>query len=266
MFRDPLRMHQQQQQVSPSNKAMVEVNGGGRRKVPRVSFSSQIGICSTLHWKDYTNEEYQSSFYNRHDYQRMNDDIKQTVERIENPTRQLQSDCSLCTRGIEYKTRMGGMRMSQHRTKSVLMVLSDQDCFLDLYADWDDDDEDDYDETDAVQVQEEIAKSYSKVTQESVQLAYLAGIMDEQVALRQDDGDSINDMSSNILLSALLPNNHNNPVLANSNGSQRGALLNSNNKHRIGNIRPRRSSSASSASSSTSSSSRRIHHRRSVWW
>jgi hypothetical protein len=94
-----------------------------------VSFNMNVRLRLTQHVNDYSMEEERACWYSREDYIEMSNDVRCTVNMIEEAERNSTNvfdDVQCCRRGCEKWTHKGAKRTLRRRQKAITAVLSVQ--------------------------------------------------------------------------------------------------------------------------------------------
>jgi hypothetical protein len=94
-----------------------------------VTFNKNAQMRLTIHINDYTAEEGEACWYRREDYIKMRNDVRCTVNMIEEEEKNFAvvfDDVQCCSRGCENMTQNGAKRKLKRRRKAITAVLSEQ--------------------------------------------------------------------------------------------------------------------------------------------
>lgn len=148
-----------------------------------VTFASTATMRLSLHVNDYTDEEFDSCFFSPEDYQSFKQDIKRTVHIMESLNKRKRkttsnvdvnaqlSSLSLCTRGIEKRTKQALQIRYKHIQTTKLAVLGEQIRQR-------------HEQTTANR-EEKIATLYTKYAESSASAAYSVGLLDQLASKEQ---------------------------------------------------------------------------------
>ena len=89
-----------------------------------VSFASTARIKRILHLKEYSKEELVTTWYQTADFDRIRQEINETIDLMEEGT--LLDESRYCKRGIEFHTREGSKLRRDNRSMSLCALLEEQ--------------------------------------------------------------------------------------------------------------------------------------------
>jgi hypothetical protein len=135
-----------------------------------VSFNMNVRLRLIQHINDYSVEEERACWYSREDYTEMSNDVRCTVNMIEEAERNSTNvfdDVQCCRRGCEKWTRKGATRTLTRRRKAITAVLSEQYAQVAQYGSLDE--------------YRLLAIAYHIISYRSQQSAYSMGLDDEKI-------------------------------------------------------------------------------------
>jgi hypothetical protein len=152
--------------------AQFEKNQLKRTMSPRksVSFNKNVHLRLTQHVNDYSVEEEEACWYSCEDYIKMNNDVRCTVNMIEEAeinSTNVFDDVQYCRRGCEKWTHNGAKRTRTRRRKAITAVLSEQYTQVAHYG--------------SLNEHRLLAIAYRQYSYRSQQSAYSMGIDDEKI-------------------------------------------------------------------------------------
>ena len=150
------------------NNAMPSTTKNTKKR--KVSFNSNVACLLVLHLNDYTNDEFQASFYSPEEIQRIRQEVRDTLDEMKQGNKL--DETKHCRRGLECKTPAGLQRRNHNKRttrKAVLQIQEEQ------FAEWGDCDP------------EQLARVSWECTKEAKVSAYITGLSDTFFARHQVD-------------------------------------------------------------------------------
>ena len=134
------------------------------RATRTVSFSPDVHVKRTLHINNYSDDEITATWFNETDFQRIHQEISVTVQMMERS--EPIDHNKYCSRGLEFRTRVGAHQRLQNKVDARDAVLTEQD------LQWNEDIDD----------PEMLADVYRDISRCCIVSAHMAGLFDEKMA------------------------------------------------------------------------------------
>mmetsp|Transcript_44874 Transcript_44874/g.108895 ORF Transcript_44874/g.108895 Transcript_44874/m.108895 type:complete len:368 (+) Transcript_44874:124-1227(+) len=104
------------------------VQDSQKKRKKKITFSKKLRIKEIRHLNDYSQEELDALFMTMEDHQLAKGVVKTTVRMMmTNPDLIQKDDPEFCTRGLEFRTRIGSQTRSKNKMRCRVAVLNEQD-------------------------------------------------------------------------------------------------------------------------------------------
>ena len=158
---------------TPSNHSVRSTGTEATETEKNVAFATNVYIRRTIARQDFSSEEIEAAWFSEEEYLQISMQWSKEIHKMDQG--EILKDKKYCARGLEAYTRMGSITRSKSRTKSIRVVLEEQDVLI----------------RKGVLNEEAIRAVYHGVTSSCQMWASVIGYRDQQAAEEYIDDEEI---------------------------------------------------------------------------